>query len=181
MDLKLPFHSQSFPNGYELINGVERHKELGAQFQIPPLCLKAHVDVGHFVELRVDSNRFSAHPDAPEQCACDYCNEITSKPVLCHEQPASIFPVPSQKVPSRGWGEQFWLRVTCRKGDYFQGTVDNTLHETPLHELQRGAAVIFHGDHILAIHQEHYRDILLAMNEEEHRAMEAWIRQSIDD
>ena len=58
MDLKLPFHNQSFPNGYELINGVERHTELGAQFQIPPLCLKAHVDVGHFVELRVDSNRF---------------------------------------------------------------------------------------------------------------------------
>ena len=66
MDLKSQFEQQSFANGYELVDGVAMHAENGERFQIPHPVLKKHVSIGHFVELRVDSPRFSAHPDAPE-------------------------------------------------------------------------------------------------------------------
>ena len=89
MNLEQRFRAQHYANGYQLVDGVEMHTENGEHFQIPHAVLKKHVGVDHFVELRVDSPRFSVHPDAPEKCNCPTCNGEVTKPILSHEQPAS--------------------------------------------------------------------------------------------
>jgi hypothetical protein len=65
--LRQAFEEQSFTNDYELVNGVVLHAENGERFQIPHAVLKKHVAVGHFVELRIDSPRFSASEHAAEK------------------------------------------------------------------------------------------------------------------
>ena len=70
--LEQQFAQQQFPNGYELVNGVEMHAENPDNFQIPHPVLKKHVVVGHFIELRIDSPRFSVHDDAVEKCYVDH-------------------------------------------------------------------------------------------------------------
>ena len=74
--LEQQFDSQQFANGYALVNGVEMHAENPDNFQIPHPVLKKHVAVGQFVELRIDSPRFSVHEDAPEKCTCPTCNGL---------------------------------------------------------------------------------------------------------
>ena len=49
------------------------HAENPENFQIPHPVLKKHAGVGHFVELRIDSPRFSVHEDAAEKCYCPTC------------------------------------------------------------------------------------------------------------
>jgi len=46
------------------VNGVAMHAENPDNFQIPPDVIKRHVSPGQFVELRIDSPRFSVHEDA---------------------------------------------------------------------------------------------------------------------
>lgn len=121
--LKRQFDEQRLTNGYELVDGVVMHAENGERFKIPHSVLKKHVGVGHFVELRIDSPRFSVHEDAPEKCTCSTCNGEATKPILHHEQPATLVPLPRQTVPSRGWGEDFWVRITVREGQFFKGVV----------------------------------------------------------
>ena len=79
--LEQQFAQQQFSNGYELVNGVEMHAENPDSFQIPHPVLKKHVVVGHFIELRIDSPRFSVHDDAVEKCYCPTCNGEATKPV----------------------------------------------------------------------------------------------------
>ena len=163
-------------NGYELVDGVRMHAKQGDRFQIPHSTMRRHVGVGEFVEVRIDSPRFSIHPDAPVQCECPQCNEATTKPVICHEEPASLVAVPTQSAPARGWGEQFWVRITSRAGEWVTGVVDNPLHETRLHELDLGDTLRLHESHILAIHRIHYNDLLLRMNEEELITFGQWLQ-----
>ena len=99
--------TSQLPNGYEFINVVEMHAELGDRFQIAHAAFRRNAQMGHFVEVRADSPRFSAHQDAPEHCECEHCKEPMTKPILCHEEPASFVRIPKQPVPSRGWGEQY--------------------------------------------------------------------------
>ena len=160
MSLQQKFSKQQLANGYELVNGVEMHAENAEQFQIPHPVLKKHVSVGHFVELRIDSPRFSVHEDAVEKCYCPTCNGEAAKPILSHEHPASLAPLPKQDVPSRGWGEDFWVRTTERKGQWFKGVVDNPLYEARLHDLHQGDSVYYHEDHILAVHGSHREEIV---------------------
>ena len=61
MTIQQQFRDQRFANGYELVDGVAMHAENGDQFQIPHDVLKRHVRAGYFVELRIDSPRFSVH------------------------------------------------------------------------------------------------------------------------
>jgi hypothetical protein len=96
------FDSQLFANGYELVNGVAMNTENPEKFHIPPDVIKRHISVGQFVELRIDSPRFSVHEDAPEQCSCPTCNGEMTKPILRHDHPASLVPLPKQNVLSRG-------------------------------------------------------------------------------
>src|SRR5687768_629733 len=145
------FEEQRFANGYELVSGIAMHAEHGERFQIPHPVLKKYVGVGHFVEVRIDSPRFSVHDDAPEKCTCPTCNGEMTKPILRHEHPVSLLPLPMQNVPSRGWGEDFWVRVTEREGKLFRGVVDNALVESRLHDLKQGDEIVFHEDSILAV------------------------------
>ncbi len=67
--LRQPFDSQQFSNDYQLVNGVAMHSENPENFHIPPEVIKRHIHPGQFVELRIDSSRFSVHEDAPEECS----------------------------------------------------------------------------------------------------------------
>jgi hypothetical protein len=175
MTLEHEFGDQQFANGYELVDGVAMHAENGDQFQIPHDVLKRHVQAGYFVELRIDSPRFSVHEESVEKCYCTSCSGEASKPILSHNEPASLVPVPRQNVPSRGWGEDFWAQVTCREGPLFKAAVDNPLYESRLHELQQGGAVCFHEDHILAVHSSHRQDMVLGMDAGEIKMLARWL------
>ena len=88
MSLEQDFQAQRFANGYELVDGVAMHAKNPDNFQIPHSVLKKHVGVGHFVEIRIDSPRFSVHDDAVEKCFCPTCNGEATKPILSHDHPA---------------------------------------------------------------------------------------------
>ena len=175
MSLELHFQAQHLANSYELVNGTAMHAENPENFQIPHPVLKKHAGVGHFVELRIDSPRFSVHEDAAEKCYCPTCNGEATKPILSHDHPASLVPLPKQDVPSRGWGEDFWVRVSERDGEWFLGVVDNPLYEARLHELHQGDSVIFHEDHILAVHGSHREEIVLGMDADDLKTLAQWL------
>ena len=174
-DLKRQFDQQRFANGYDLVNGVAMHAENGDRFQIPHPVLKKHVSVGQFVELRIDSPRFSVHEDAPEKCTCPTCQGEVTKPILRHEHPATLLPLPQQNVPSRGWGEDFWVRVIEREKDFFKGIVDNPLYEARLHELRQGDQIVFLQDHILAVHGIHRQELVLGMDAADLKELAQWL------
>lgn len=169
------FESQKFANDYQLVNGVVMHAENPDNFHVPPDVIKRHVSIGQFVELRIDSPRFSVHEDAPEKCSCPTCNGEMTKPILRHDHPASLVQLPKQNVPSRGWGEDFWVRVDQRSGGYLRGIVDNSLVEARLHGLKQDDAIIFHEDHILAVHGIHRQELVLAMDVADLKELARWV------
>jgi hypothetical protein len=173
--LRRQFEEQSFTNDYELVNGVVLHAENGERFQIPHAVLKKHVAVGHFVELKIDSPRFSTSEHAAEKCTCPSCNGEMTKPILRHEHPASLLPLPKQQVPSRGWGEDFWVRVTERDGQFLKGSMDNPLVESRLHDLRQGDEILFQEDHILAVHSIHRQELVLGMNAADLKELARWL------
>ncbi len=85
-----PLALQELPNGYQLINGVTGHALYGERFEISNPWFRNSVVSGQFVEVRIDSDRFSGHEDATEDRRCDFCDARTDNPVLCHEPPASL-------------------------------------------------------------------------------------------
>ena len=174
-DLAAQLRDQWFPNDYQLVDGELKHRENPEHFRIPPQVIKRQVNVGHFVELRIDSARFLAHEDVAEQCECPSCKGVISKPILRHEHPATLVPLPEQKIPSRGWGEDFWVPVIKREGDAFLGTIDNPLAEARLHGLSLGNQIVFHADNILAVHDVHRQELILAMNEADLKEMTLWL------
>ncbi len=181
MTLQQELVQQDFANGYELVNGVTMQAEMGARFQIANPWFKRYVDTGEFVELRIDSPRFSAHPDAPVHCTCPHCNEPATKPILGHEQPGSLLKISRQDVPSRGWGEDFWVRIIEREGEFCNGVVDNPLYEARLHQLNEGDQIIFHEDHILSVHAIHNNMIVARMNEKDLRDFVRWVKSQLKE
>lgn len=181
MDLEQNFQSQHFPNGYELVNGLEMSAENPHYFKIPHAVLKKHIGVSHFVELRIDSPRFSVHDDTLEKCFCLTCNGEMTKPILCHQHPASLIDIPKQNIPSRGWGEDFWVRVTECDGEWFMGVVDNDLAEARLHGLGVGSSIAFHSDHVLAVHGSHRQDIVLGMDSADLKTLAVWLGEERSD
>ena len=174
--LQQQFDDQQFTNEYQLVNGVVMHAENPDNFQIPPDVIKRHVRPGQYVELRIDSPRFSVHEDALEKCSCPSCNGELTKPILKHDHPASLMPLPKQNVPSRGWGEDFWVRVTERPDSYFRGVVDNPLVEARLHGLNQGDEISFHEDHILAVHDIHRQELVAGMEVDDLKELAQWMR-----
>ena len=169
------FQDQRFANGYQLIDGVQMSAENGDRFQIPHPLLKKYVRMGQFVELRVDSPRFSVHADAPQRCTCPVCEGEATKPILGHEHPATLLPLPPQQVPSRGWGEDFWVQVTERQEQLFAAVVDNPLYEARLHGLELGSEIVFHEDHVLAVHGSHREELVLSMESDDLRQFIEWL------
>ncbi|MEZ6043742.1 MAG: hypothetical protein R3C20_24860 [Planctomycetaceae bacterium] len=153
------FAVQTFTNEYELVDGVVMHSRNPEHFQIPPDVIKRNVRAGQFVELRIDSPRFSRHDNTTDRCACPNCNGEMTKPILRHNQPATLLSVPTQNIPSRGWGEDFWVCVEKRLGDVLMGIVDNPLIESRLHGLHQGDTIYFREQHILMVHDSHRLDL----------------------
>ncbi len=174
-NLQQQFDDQQFANEYQLVNGVAMHAENPENFHVPPEVIKRHVRPGQFVELRIDSPRFSVHEDAADKCTCPSCNGELTKPILKHDHPASLAPLPKQNVPSRGWGEDFWVQVTERSGEYFRGVVDNPLVEARLHGLNQGDEIIFHEDHILAVHDIHRHELVAGMDVADLKELTHWL------
>jgi hypothetical protein len=174
------FGRQSFANGYELVDGEKMHAERGEHFQIVNPWFKKYLDTGHFVELRVDSPRFSAHPGAPDNCTCPHCDEEATKPILGHAEPASLFPLPKQDIPSRGWGEDFWVRIETSEQGYSCGIVDNYLYETRLHEIKQNDRIYFHADHVLTLHGIHNREIVESMSAEDVDSFRSWLEARLE-
>ena len=85
-------------------------------------------------------------------------------------------PLPEQDVPSRGWGEDFWVQVMLRDGEFFQGVVDNPLYESRLHEVRLGDILYFQEEHILAVHGVHRQEIVLEMDEDELKQLAQWLQ-----
>ena len=177
-NLEYQFHDQPFSNGYQLVDGAVKHAENPNQFKIPPEVIKRHVRPSQYVELRVDSPRFSVHEDAAEKCTCPSCHGELFKPILRHDQPASLRPLPKQNVPSRGWGEDFWVRVLERQGRFLRGVVDNPLVEARLHGLNQGDEIVFNQDHILAVHESHRVELVTGMNEADLTELAFWLSEN---
>lgn len=169
------FQTQQFSNGYELVDGVQMHAENPEYFHIPPNVLKDQIQVGFFLEIRVDSPRFSVHEDADATCTCPVCNGEATKPILSHDHPASLLPLPSQNVPSRGWGEDFWIQVTAIEQCWLKGRVDNPLAETRLHEIAPDSEIICSLDHVLAIHPSHRMEMVSQMTPEQIKELTEWL------
>jgi len=174
-NLEQQFGDQKFSNEYQLVNGVAMQAENPDYFQIPPDVIKRNVKPNQFVELRIDSPRFSVHEDAAEKCRCPSCNGEISKPILRHSHPASLLPLPEQNAPSRGWGEDFWVRIVDRNGEFLRAIVDNPLVEARLHGLNQGDEIFFHEDHILAVHDIHRLELVAGMDEVDLKELAQWL------
>ncbi len=174
--LSIRFERQSFGNEYRLVNGVAQNQENPEHFLIPPDVIKRNIQPGFFVELRVDSPRFSTHVEDAAACACPSCNGEMSKPILRHEHPTSLTGPVANRPPSRGWGEDFWVKVIAHEDGYFIGTVDNQLCETRLHGLDPGDEVAFHADHVLALHPVNRADLVGGMNADDLRVLADLLR-----
>ena len=84
-------------------------------------------------------------------------------------------PFPTQDVPSRGWGEDFWVQVVERDENHFRAVVDNPLVETRFHELQLGDPIFFHEDQILAVHGSHRKAIVMGMEPHDLKELAEWL------
>jgi len=99
-----------------------------------------------------------------------------TKPILTHDHPASLVPLPDQNMPSRGWGEDFWVQVLERSGNLFRGAVDNPLVEARLHGLNQGDEIVFHEDHILAVHDVHRQELVAEMDVADLKELAQWVQ-----
>lgn len=174
-NLETQFPRQQFPNGYLLVDGVAMHEANGDRFVIPPNVLKRHIRAGQFVEVRIDSNRFSAHEADAEECPCPSCNGPMSNPVLSHSEPMALVPLPDQSVPSRGWGEDFWVQITKRENRWMEARVDNRLVESRLHGIHFGDLILLEESHVLAIHPSHRMELVKSMNADELKELAVWL------
>jgi uridine kinase len=67
-----------------------------------------------------------------------------------------------------------------REGDFFRGIVDNPLYETRLHELSQGDEIVFHQNHILAVHGIHRLELLSGMNAIDLKELAQWLGSQSD-
>ena len=67
--------------------------------------------------------------------------------------------------------------MTERSGSYLGGIVDNPLVESRLHGLVDGGEVLFHEDHILAVHDIHRGDLVAGMDVADLKELAEWVGQ----
>ena len=56
-----------------------------------------------------------------------------------------------------------------------KGTADNPLYEARLHEIHMGDAIVFHEDHILAVHGIHRQELVLGMDAADLKQLAQWL------
>ena len=69
------------------------------------------------------------------------------------------------------------MHITDRTGNYFCGIVDNPLVETRLHGLKQGDEIVFHEDHILAVHDIHRQELVASMDVADLKELARWVGQ----
>lgn len=69
------------------------------------------------------------------------------------------------------------MKVTERSENYFRGLVDNPLVEARLHGLKQGDEIVFHEDHILAVHDIHRQELVLGMDVGDLKELAQWVGQ----
>lgn len=69
------------------------------------------------------------------------------------------------------------MRITERSGNYFRGVVDNPLVEARLHGLKQGDQIVFHEDHILAVHDIHRQELVVGMDVADLKELAQWVGQ----
>ena len=88
-----------------------------------------------------------------------------------------VYMIVGDAIGYRGWGEDFWVQVSERCGDHFRGVVDNFLAEARLHNLYQGDKIIFHKDHILAVHDIHRQELVVGMDEADLKELTLWLAE----
>ena len=68
-----------------------------------------------------------------------------------------------------------------REEEYFLGVVDNPLVESRLHAIYFGDEIVFHRDHVLAVHGIHREELVLAMDSSELKQLAQWIASQNGD
>jgi hypothetical protein len=58
--------------------------------------------------------------------------------------------------------------------------VDNPLAEARLHGLQQGDEIMFHQDHILAVHDIHRQELVVEMDPAELKELAQWLGSQRD-
>ena len=142
--LQQQFDDQQFTNEYQLVNGVTINAENPENFHIPPEVIKRHVSPDQFVELRIDSPRFSVHADAAEKLR--KASEILSqaKPgwklrVLDALRPREIQERMWQKVKGTS-SSKYVADPRIGSGHSYGMSVDVTLEDEAGREIEMGTA-----------------------------------------
>ena len=166
MTLEQHFHDQHLANGYALVNGVRAARPVRR-----PLRDRQSV-VSQARRRRATSSKCAStrHASLPILMPRPTVSVHTAKSRRPNRSCAtsnrpSLRPISPQPVPSRGWGEQFWVKIVEREGQYLAGEIDNPLYEARLHGLNLGDTIYFHEDHILIVHSSHGREIVSRMGE----------------
>ena len=73
----------------------------------------------------------------------------------------------------------FWVRITDRYAGFLRGVVDNPLVEARLHGLNEGDEIVFHEDHILAVHDIHRLELVAGMDEVDLMDLAQWLSRTI--
>ena len=66
-------------------------------------------------------------------------------------------------------------QVTGRSGQFLKGVVDNPLYEARLHSLHQGGEIVFHEDHILAVHDRHRQELVRTMSAADLKELAQWL------
>ncbi|MAX38807.1 MAG: hypothetical protein CME33_19800 [Gimesia sp.] len=64
-----------------------------------------------------------------------------------------------------------------RSGGFFRDAVDNPLVETRLHRLKQSEEIVFHEDHILAVHDIHRQELVSGMDVDDLKELVQWVGQ----
>ncbi len=67
------------------------------------------------------------------------------------------------------------MQVEERSGRLFYGVVDNTLVEARLHGVKQGDKIVFHEDHILAVHDIHRQELVSRMDQADLKELAQWL------
>lgn len=66
-------------------------------------------------------------------------------------------------------------QVSERSGDFLKCSVDNPLVEARMHSLHHGDEIVYHEDHILAIHHNRRQEVVAEMDAADLKELAKWL------